>query len=227
LMLLTAVIAERRHIENSLSEVAQKLIGAQEEEREKIARELHDDIGQQLAFVQIELEELKHEINDTQKANVTELSETVAEISRSARNLSHELHPASLEHLGLETALRKLCEGVSHKKSIHVHFLAKGLRPPTPENVSLCLYRVAQEALQNVIRHSGATEIWINVSQTAASLDLCIADNGRGFENNELRHSGLGLISMRERLRTVHGELRIVSSAGSGTTLMVSIPVSQ
>jgi signal transduction histidine kinase len=227
LMLLTAVTIERRQIEDSLREIAQKLICAQEEERERIARELHDDIGQQLALVESGLDELKDEIDGSRKPDIAGLLETVKDVSRSARELSHGLHPSTIDHLGLESALRRLCHDLATRKSISVHFEAEGLKPITPATVALCLYRISQEALQNVVRHSGASEVSVRLKEGNGLIRLRIADNGIGFEVDTLRHAGLGLIGMRERLRTVHGHLQISSFTGTGTALEVTIPVDQ
>ena len=181
LMFLTTVMEERRQIEDSLRNVARKLISAQEEERERIGRELHDDIGQQLAFVELGLDQLKDEINGDLKQEVGGLLERVGDVSRSARELSHGLHPSIIEHLGIESALKTLCHDMASRKAIRVHFEANGLTHPTPAPVALCLYRISQEALQNVTRHSGASDVSVNVTRRKGLIRLRIADNGSRF----------------------------------------------
>jgi signal transduction histidine kinase len=226
LMLLTAVTTERRRIEHSLREVAQRLIGAQEEERQRIGRELHDDIGQQLVILELGLRELKNETRDDPRQPGFEgLIEKAAEISRSTRELSHGLHPSTLEYLGLQSALERLCNDIAVKKSMRVNFDAVGLTSLTPPAVALCLYRISQEALQNVVRHSGASEVSVSLVQKTGSIRLSIMDNGEGFEVNNV-HAGLGLIGMRERLRPLNGEIRI-SSSSTGTALNVKISLHQ
>ena len=227
LMLLTAVTTERRQTEDSLREVAQKLIGAQEEERERIARELHDDVGQQLALVEFDLDELKDETDGSRKPNIAGPLERVKDVSRSIRELSHGLHPSTIEHLGLESALRRLCHDVATCKSINVHFEAEGLKPTTPFTVALCLYRISQEALQNVVRHSEASEVSVRLTEGKGLIRLRIADNGIGFEVDKVTHTGLGLVGMRERLRIVHGHIQVSAFTGTGTALEVTIPVDQ
>jgi signal transduction histidine kinase len=225
LMLLSAMTTERRKMERSLREIAQKLIRAQEGERERIARELHDDIGQQLAFVESGLHELTSETEGSHKPEIIVLTEKVAEVSRSARELSHGLHPSSIEHLGLESALKRLSLDVATRKSIQVHFRAEGLKPVTPPDVALCLYRISQEALQNVVRHSGASEVSVNLVEQKGLIQLRISDNGAGFEVEKLKHAGLGLIGMRERLHPLRGDMQIYSFPRAGTTVEITIPL--
>jgi len=226
LILLTAVITERRKIENSLREVAQELIGAQEDERERIGRELHDDIGQQLAYLESELDELKDHVEGSHKSEVVGLIEKVADASRSTRELSHALHPSSIKHLGLEVALKRLCHQLATKKSnIRVYFESEKIGSAMPADVALCLYRISQEALHNVVRHSGASELSVTLIEREKSVRLRITDNGAGFEVDDTKHVGLGLMGMRERVRVCKGHIWISSSSGTGTTLEVDIPL--
>jgi two-component system sensor histidine kinase UhpB len=224
LILLTSVITERRRVEESLHEVAQKLITTQEGERERIARELHDDIGQQLALIESGLRDLGHDVNEARKGDLDALIEQAGNASVTARELSHGLHPSTLAHLGLEGALRRLCHDVSANKAIRVH-LDVAVNPAIPAQLALCLYRISQEALQNVVRHSAASEVSIILIEDRRSIQLSIADNGTGLADGALKHPGLGLIGIRERLREHRGEMSLLSAPGSGTTLEVTLPI--
>ena len=225
LMLLAAVMAERHRTEQSLREVSRKLIYAQEQERERIARELHDDIGQQLVLVELGLNQFPVAPNTPEAAHILDLRNQIAEISRSARDLSHGLHPTQLDHLGLGAAVRRLCQDVAHSTSLEVRCQVENLTPVPPRDLSLCLYRIAQEALQNVVKHSGATEVVVNLRENGGLVFLQVADNGAGFAGENAQFAGLGLMGMRERLRPVKGEIRICSQPGCGTNVEVTVPL--
>jgi two-component system sensor histidine kinase UhpB len=226
LIVLTGLIAERREMEQSLRELAHRLIGTQEQERKRIARELHDDVGQQLALVSVGLEQLKNEVGTRLRPDVSRLAEQVEDASQSTRELSHGLHPAYLEYVGLECAIRRLCLDIGARKSLSIRFVAEHLDRSLPSEVSLCLYRIAQEALQNVVRHSGASEVSVSLEGNERRILLRIIDNGAGFVSKAAPQDGIGLVGMRERLRTVNGDVQITSQPGRGTTVeaTVSLP---
>ncbi len=225
LLLLTSVVAERRKTEQLLREVAQRLIDAQEEERGRIAHELHDDIGQQLALLTCGLYQLKQVLPPTQKVEVSVLEEQVEEISKSARELSHGLHPSHLEILGLESALQRLCQDTEERSGISVQFVANAAKSQLPRELALCLYRVSQEALQNVVRHSGASKVTVELTIGKMTVFLRIIDNGSGFAPSDTTHEGLGLVGMRERLRAVNGDIRFIADEGNGTTIEALVPM--
>jgi signal transduction histidine kinase len=226
LMLLAAVIADRRRTEQSLRDTSGKLIDAQEQERHHIARELHDDIGQRLTLVELGLENAQDDCDSSLKPRLSELHNQVREISRAAHEMSHGLHPSHLEHLGVVPAIRRLCQDVGREKSVDIHFIAEGLPERLPAPIALCLYRVTQEALQNIVRHSTARRGMVSMSAADGLLLLSIVDDGVGFELARQTASGLGLTSMRERLRYIGGTLLIASERMKGTRLDVSVPLS-
>jgi len=225
LMLLAAVIADRRRTEESLRDTSGRLIDAQEQERHHIARELHDDIGQRLTLVELGLENAKEDCDSSLKPRLSELHNQVREISVATHEMSHGLHPSHLEHLGFVTAIRRLCHDVEREKSVDIHFIAEGLPERLPAPISLCLYRVTQEALQNVVRHSAASDAMVSMKAGDGLLLLSIVDDGVGFTVVRQAASGLGLTSMRERLRSVGGTLEIASERMKGTRIDVSVPL--
>jgi len=225
LMLLAAVIADRRRTEESLRDTSGKLIDAQEQERHHIARELHDDIGQRLTLVELGLESAQEDCHSSLKPRLRELHDHVREISVAAHEMSHGLHPSHLEHLGVVTAIRKLCHAVGREKSVDIHFIAEGLSERLPSPISLCLYRVTQEALQNVVRHSAARTGIVSMKKAHGLVLLSIVDDGMGFAVERQAANGLGLTSMRERLRSLGGTLEIAYERMKGTRIDVSLPL--
>jgi len=203
-----------------------RLLLAQEAERTRIARELHDDVGQQLALLAIDLElvagtgpDLEHEAGTLIDESLTR----ARRIAKAVHDLSHRLHPEKLHLLGLVTALAGIQREFSFP-NLAVTFAHDNVPEPLPQDVTLCLFRVAQEALQNIIKHSAASEVSIQLIGTNAGLTLTIVDDGRGFDGETEQHSGLGLVSMRERLDAIGGLLRISTKPGAGTRLEISVP---
>ena len=209
-------------------ELAGRLITAQEVERARIARELHDDVGQRLASFSIALGTLRRRLPGAPQPVHDELAglqrETVT-LGNDLRLLSHELHPALLEHLGLVDALRRRCEEVSAESGVTVALDVTSELGPVPDEVALCLYRVAQEALRNVVNHAQARSARVELSRQNGRVAMRITDDGRGFEP-ELAASrrGLGLISLDERVKMLEGTLAIESSPHSGTTVSAMVP---
>ena len=219
-------ITQRKSAENTVHELSGKLINAQEEERGRIARELHDDLSQRVALTSILLEEVRG-ADDASRFVKSKLADIIAQILTLATDmhkLSHELHPAKISQLGLEPALRSYCRDIRASYPINVDFEATGLPPHLPDDVSLCFYRVAQESLQNVIRHSGANSAKVNIGFDERGLKMTITDDGCGFDTKAVRKKdSLGLISIDERMRSVSGEAFIRSIPGSGTTIEASV----
>ena len=206
------------------------MINAQEEERARIARDLHDDLSQQLASVSIMLSGLKRKVRKPDSAleveqTINTLKSRTAAAAESVRTLSHELHPAVLEHAGLITALRRHCAEVETLHDVKVRFCGTGeaLESLNPD-VALCLFRVTQEALTNAVRHGRAGAIRVELMWTPEATDLRIIDDGIGFVPGERAGSGLGLRSIEERVRLSLGAVTLESQIGKGTTLWVRIP---
>jgi len=226
----TAVdITERKLAEEALSTVSQKLIEAHEEERTRIARELHDDINQRLALVSMRIDYVKQsppESAGNLEQELEKVSRELADLSADIQTMSHGLHPAKLELLGLERAAAGFCEELSnrHGVAIDVHF--ENLPTALPREISLCLYRVLQEALQNVVKHGGSRRAHVSLNGQVNTINLTVKDAGAGFDPHEaMRGPGLGLTSMKERLKVVGGRLSIHSQRGLGTTIHAVAPL--
>ena len=202
-------------------DLAARLLRAQETERSRIARELHDDICQRMLLLTIELESVAR-TNDGEGAAAAAL--TVArEISNSLRELSHELHPTRLRVIGLVSALESLCTELSHA-GVAIAYTHDNVPSALPPDVMLCLFRVAQEALQNALKYSRATELAVDISGTSHGLTLTIFDNGVGFDVDAAWGTGIGLRSMFERLQAAGGSLDVTSRPGAGTRLVAILP---
>jgi len=224
MMLLAAVLSERRATELELRDSKVKLIEAQEQERRRIASELHDDVGQQLALAELRLAEIKS-ASDL-KPMLDRLSDQLAEISSEVREISHGLYPSLLQNLGLTPALKKLGREITREKNIAVQLALERVEFVSAA-VSLALYRVAQEALHNIEKHSHARHVTIELSRTSGTLALRITDDGIGFDAGQVPAAGLGIDSMEERLRSVGGTLQIKSSPNRGTEVLASVPLEQ
>jgi PAS domain S-box-containing protein len=222
-------ITDRKLNAESLEELSGRLIAAQEEERGRIARELHDDFSQRLALLGIGLSRLwkkRPESEEEERTLVRELWNRIQEISSDVHRLSHQLHSSKLEHVGLGPALMGLCEEISEKYGIQVDFADPGVAWEIPKDVALCLFRVAQEAVNNVVKHSRAKQAQVELCKEQNEIRLRIWDAGAGFDLTVSRADvGIGLIGMRERLRLVGGRLSVQSAPMRGTTILAEVPV--
>jgi two-component system sensor histidine kinase UhpB len=225
MMLLAALLAERKSVEQSLRESRGRLINAQEQERRRIGRELHDDIGQQLAILQIEIEQLRMRAGEELRPSLEKLSQQASATSTSARTLSHELHSIHLEILGLGPALRNLCRTVSEETSIQIEFSENDVPAELNPHISLCLYRVTQEALRNVARHSHAHKVSVELRSDSGWIWLRVVDDGIGICGDCQQTTGLGLASMRERACFVGGSFKLNSGQMQGTSIVVKVPL--
>jgi len=201
-----------------------RLLDAQETERSRIARELHDDISQQVALLSIDLEMLRNSARAEAEHLAGEAFTRAQGIARSVHDLSHRLHPAKLRLIGLVAALK----GLQHELSTpdtSITFTYDQVPPVLPPDITLCLFRVVQEALHNALKHSKAREISVHLAGESQRLVLTVADDGVGFDVDAAWGSGLGLISMRERLETIDGSFTIRSTPGAGTCLDVVVPL--
>ena len=241
LLCLSVVIRERdraslfvRESESALREsygrvreLAGKLITAQELERSRIARDMHDDLGQQLAALSISISALRRRSPQPSELNeaLLALQERTGIVVDHVRDLSHHLHPAALEHVGLIQALRTHCADFARQNRLEVRFNADGALEPLPRDVAVCLYRIVQEGLRNVANHAGVGEASVSLTQKSGLVELRIVDQGRGFDRNgPAARRGLGLLSLKERARLVGGTCEITSMPDRGTSLHVQVP---
>ena len=210
--------------------LAGKLITAQESERRRISILLHDDVGQSVAAIGLTINRLKRKLPDDPQATVAELDQVYRQLdslTTQIRQLSHQLHPGVLEHLGLVKALRSHVTELSNEEQIAVKFAAEVTTDPIPPEISVCIYRVALEALRNVSAHSGANSAHVTLSETNGWLVLEVSDSGKGFDVEKLGHgTGLGLASSEERVKLLHGSLEVQSVAHYGTRLTARVPLS-
>ena len=195
----------------------------------RIARELHDDINQRLALVAMGLDRQRGDLRSTTREMQSAMGEAIKQISdivSDVHMMSHRLHSSKLDTVGLAAAAAGFCRELSKQQNVEVDFQCEGIARELPEAVAICMFRVLQEALQNAVRHSGAEHFKVSLAECTNPIALTICDEGRGFNPAEaLKGSGLGLTSMRERLKLVHGELSIESQLRKGTTIQARVPV--
>jgi PAS domain S-box-containing protein len=203
ILIFSEDITSRKQIDESLSGIPGKLIEAQEQERSRISGELHDDIGQRLALLAIELQQL-HEnalILPDVRSRIRELQKQTSEIAADIQSLSHELHSAKLQYLGIASAMRGFCKEFGEQQKVDVDFQTHDLPTPVSPDISLCFFRVLQEALHNSAKHSGVRHFEVRLWGTSDETHLTVTDCGAGFDREETKESpGIGLISMEERL---------------------------
>jgi signal transduction histidine kinase len=156
-----------------------------------------------------------------------QIASSARDVASDIHRLAYELHPAKLDQLGLETTLRSWCRDLGAQAGIHVDFVADGVPPELPAETALCVYRIAQEALQNVARHSGSHSARVRLWMEHFALRLKVSDDGCGFDAQRLSGGGLGLVSMRERVRSLRGTIDVRSRPGAGTTVEAAVPVSR
>ena len=215
--------------QQELRSLAAQLLTAQEEERRRISRDLHDDVNQRLALLSLKLQAAQDVLPDHHLVTpmIRELYENVANLSDDIRHLAYQYHPSILDDLGLGSALRSLCEDFEKWEGIPVMCeLPDGARKVS-QGVGTCLYRVVQESLRNVSRHAQASAVHLILREDEQEITLSIQDDGQGFKVDGLLSRGLGFVSMRERVRLVGGTLLVESQPGHGTTVKVSIPGSE
>lgn len=225
---LVADVTERKLAEETLSSLSRRLIAAHEQERTRVARELHDDVNQRMALLQIGLGQLEQEVSGVSsraRDQLQSIAEVAIKVSSSLRDLSQQLHPSKLDILGLVPSLGGLCQDFAVQHTLQIQFVHHRVPRLIPEDVALCLFRVAQEALKNVVQHSGAAAATVELSGHDDRIELRISDSGVGFNSDSAKlASGLGLISMQERLRLVGGQLSVESGSPHGTHIRVRIP---
>jgi signal transduction histidine kinase len=220
-------ITEHKLAEEALSAVSQKLIEAQEEERTRIARELHDDIGQRVTLLTINVRGMKklHASATDLRQRLEEASKQLGDLGRDIQALSHRLHSPNLEYLGLAAAAASFCREFSDVQDVKIDFHSEDIPRELPREISLCLFRVLQEAMQNAAKHSGSRQFEVSLKGGAKEIELTVHDSGLGFDPEEaIKRRGLGLTSMRERLKLVNGSLSIESQLQRGTTVHARVP---
>jgi len=215
-------------MEQSLSGLSRKLIQSQEQERARIARELHDDVSQQLALLTVELGQCDRNAGDNVdlRNHLNQATRRIAEIGKDVQSLSHHLHSSKLEYLGLVVAAKSLSREISDMKKIRIDFKDESVPRTLPNEVSLSLFRILQQALHNAVEHSGTKHIKVRLWEHSDELNLQVEDWGKGFDLlAAMRGAGLGLTSMRERVRLVNGTLSIDSEPMRGTIIHVRVPL--
>jgi signal transduction histidine kinase len=213
-----------------LEDLAGRLISAQEQERSRIGRELHDHISQTLGVLTIKIDQLRADagVPRAMAESLDELRQDTVDVADDVHRLSHRLHSSTLDYLGLVPALQKLVNEFSGRYGIDIEFTQASVPSPLPSDVSLCLFRVTEESLTNIAKHSQAASGQVHVRGSADGLHLTIEDTGVGFDPADLdTRAGLGFVSMRERLRAVHGTVRVDSAPSRGTRIDVTIPAAR
>jgi PAS domain S-box-containing protein len=223
-------ITDRKFAEEALSDMGRRLIEAHEEERTWIARELHDDINQRIALLAVRLESLKRSIPKQQPVaieQIEDLSQLASDLGSDVQALSRRLHSSKLEYLGIATAASSFCAELAERSDVAIDFRSEGIPKRLPQEIALCLFRVLQEALQNAVKHSGSRNVQVSLTSSSNQIELSVRDAGIGFDLEEaVKGQGLGLISMRERLKLVQGELSIDTHSQRGTFVRVNVPLS-
>jgi PAS domain S-box-containing protein len=217
-------VTELRNAQEALSEMSRKLVQAQEQERARIARELHDDINQRLAMLGIELERLQDNPSEVQ-SQVQELRKQTIEISNDVQALSHDLHSSQLEYLGAIGGMKSWCKEFGERQGMQID-CRQDVRSTLPQEIGLCLFRVLQEALHNAAKHSGVKRMEVQIHEESGQIHLTISDLGKGFDVEAAKKGrGLGLTSMQERVRLVNGITEIQAKPMGGTTIHVRVPL--
>ncbi len=221
-------LTDRKLAETALANVSRRMIEAQEQERTRIARELHDDIGQRLALLAVNLAQLHQSPTNLPdiRSRVEALRNQTSEIATDIQTLSHRLHSSKLEYLGLATAMRGFCEEFGEQQKVEIHFETHDLPSSLSYDISLCFFRVLQEALHNSAKHSGVQHFEVRSWGTPTEVHLTVRDFGSGFDSEAAKAGrGLGLISMDERLKILNGTLSIESQLKRGTTIHAFVPL--
>ncbi|HSD48099.1 MAG TPA: histidine kinase, partial [Pyrinomonadaceae bacterium] len=221
-------VSERKRAEEALKDLGGRLIAAQEEERRRVARELHDDFNQRLAILSLELEQLGQKIQKPigLRESVKRLQAQAQEIAAEIHRLSYKLHPSKLDHVGLAAAVKSLCTELSERGKLKVEFQQTGFPAVLDRDVTLCVFRIAQEGLRNCAKHSGAETARVVLTKTRNAVRLVVLDNGCGFNTKTASmEKGLGFISMKERLHVLGGRMNVYSRPLRGTRIEISVPL--
>ena len=221
-------VTERKRAEEAIFTISGRLIEAQEEERRRIARELHDDISQKLAMLSLELQQFGNLLSDAPenlRVRLDALVKRTAEVNEDIHSLSHRLHSSKLETLGLVATMKGFCREIAEQRDVQIDFIHSGVPEILPLPVSVCLFRVLQEALTNAVKHSGVRRFEASLKRVSNELELTVRDFGVGFDPAVHYNEGIGLISMRERVGLAKGSFSISSSPQSGTEVKARVPL--
>jgi PAS domain S-box-containing protein len=222
-------ITAQKLTEQALENVSRRLIESQEQERTRIARELHDDIGQRLALLANELQQLQQSFPDLlleAQNRISEIQKDTFQLAADIRSLSHTLHSSKLEHLGIAAAVKGFCHEFGAQQKAEIDFKSHDVPSPLSRDISICLFRVVQEALHNSAKHSRVRHFSVELWGTSDEIHLAVSDSGVGFDRKSaLNGQGLGLISMEERLKFLRGTLSIESQPNRGTTVHARVPL--
>ena len=229
---LQAQQQELQRYQQQLEDLATKLLAAQDHERHRIARELHDDFSQRLAAVVLDvaaLETATHDLSETGRRSLEEVRRQLEGLSDDVHTLAYKLHPSLLEDVGLEAAVQDHLQQVRKRSGLRISLLARDIPPSLSLDRSTGLFRVLQESLQNILKHAAATEVKVKLIGSSQGIGLSVADDGIGFDvqDTTVHQRGLGLVSMQERLRQLNGFLRFQSQPGTGTRISAWIPFQQ
>lgn len=219
-------ITDLKQRDADLHDLAGRLIQAQEDERSRISRDLHDDVGQRISLMSVELDLLAGGLPKSSEVRLrfSSLLQQMNELAADVHHLSHELHSTKLQHLGLAAALSDLCRHISEQRGIVIDLNASVLPHTLPPSVAQCLFRISQEGLNNIVKHSTAKKAWVELAERQGIVRLRIRDSGIGFDPTQASR-GIGLASMRERLRIVGGAFAIASRPGEGTEITAEVTV--
>ena len=204
----------------------QRLVKAHEEERSRIARDVHDDAVQRLTFIGRELELFQSEgepLGDGRVRHIGGIQGEVHDLADALRQLAHQLHPAALEHAGLNLALRQLADEITRAHGVKVRLQLPERELPLNPDAQLALFRIAQEAMNNAVRHSDSDEVSVQLRSDGATAELQVEDAGVGFDQRSIRHRGIGLVGIEERARLAGGNAWVASAPGQGTRVTVRV----
>jgi PAS domain S-box-containing protein len=217
---------ELRQQRADLQRLAARMMTAQEDERRHIARNLHDDLSQTLAFLAIDTGKLAAQSPESVARQLRPLQRRAVEAAETVRQISHELHPSILDDLGLTAALEQYCEEFQERSGIATHFVSQNVPEYLPEDVSSCIYRVAQESLRNVSKHSKTETVFVRLEMVDSAVRLTVKDLGVGLARNASEsRTSIGIVGMKERARLVNGNLSLQSRFGEGTEVSLEVPV--
>jgi signal transduction histidine kinase len=218
-------ITDQKLAAEALSNLSRNLIEAQEKERAWIARELHDDLGQRAVGLAMQLHSCVQALPNgtSERARVQKAYDQTSTLAHDIQAISHRLHSAELQHLGLASTAAGLCRELSEQHNVEIDFSHSGVPGNLSKDIALCLFRVLQEALNNAIRHAGVRHFKVTLRGTPTEIELEVIDAGRGFDPKAVTGHGLGLIGMQERLSLVKGDVFIESRPGGGTTIRARV----
>jgi signal transduction histidine kinase len=221
-----------RSYQKDLQSFAGRLISGQEEDLRRLSRELHDDLTQRLAVIAIEVGKLELQMKSMASPlfdpgrSIADIKEHLIDVSKDVHRIARQLHPTILDDLGLERAIESQCAVLMQRYDIVIIFKAADVPERFFNDIPLCIYRIVQEGLKNIVEHSAAGKCEITLQGKDNALILMISDDGKGFDPEEVREKpGLGLKSMRERVHLVRGEFAIETLSGQGTTIQVTVPI--